>query len=143
MRMARLLSQTKVLLLHFLNFKDFYNFLFNLLKPFDFSKSVIITLLQIYNKYIMVLTYKQKFNKKYGFKKDEDHSLDEISKITGFKKSGLQIIYNKGIGAFKTNPKSVRPFVKSKERWAMARVYAAINPTSKAYKFDKSHLKKK
>jgi len=90
----------------------------------------------------MVLTYKQKFNKKYGFKKDEDHSLQEISKITGYKKSGLQTIYNKGVGAFKTNPKSVRPSVKSKEQWAMARVYASLNPKSKAYKIDKSHLKK-
>ena len=91
----------------------------------------------------MVLTYKQQFNKKYGFKKDEDHSLSEIAKITGFKKSGLQTIYNKGIGAYKTNPSSVRPFVKSKERWAYARVYASINPKSKAYKIDKSHLVKK
>ena len=80
----------------------------------------------------MVLTYKQQFNKKYGFKKDEDHSLSEIAKI-----------YNKGIGAYKTNPSSVRPFVKSKERWAYARVYASINPKSKAYKIDKTHLVKK
>ena len=43
---------------------------------------------------------------------------------------------------YKTNPKSVRPNVKSKEQWAYARVYASINPKSKAYKIDKSHLKK-
>tara|TARA_R100001086_G_scaffold238606_1_gene163478 strand:- start:1121 stop:1393 length:273 start_codon:yes stop_codon:yes gene_type:complete len=90
----------------------------------------------------MGLTYKQKFNKKYGFKKDEDHSLEEISKKTGYKLSGLQTIFNKGVGAYKTNPKSVRPNVKSKEQWAYARVYASINPKSKAYKIDKSHLKK-
>ena len=88
------------------------------------------------------LTYKQQYNKKYGFKKDEDHSLKDISKKTGYKLSGLQTIYNKGVGAYKTNPKSVRPQVKSKEQWAMARVYASINPKSKAYKIDKSHLKK-
>tara|TARA_Y100000401_G_C8266531_1_gene196098 strand:+ start:26 stop:298 length:273 start_codon:yes stop_codon:yes gene_type:complete len=90
----------------------------------------------------MVETYKQKFNKKYGFKKDEDHSLAEIAKATGYKKSGLQTIYNKGIGAYKTNPGSVRKNVRSKEQWAMARVYASINKSSKAYKLDKSHLKK-
>jgi len=88
----------------------------------------------------MVLTYKNKFNIKYGFKKDESHSLKEIAKITGYKLSGLQIIYNKGIGAYKNNPQSIRPNVKSPEMWAMARVYASINPTSKAYKIDKSHL---
>jgi hypothetical protein len=91
----------------------------------------------------MTLTYKQKFNRKYKFDKDEDHSLTEISKVTGYKRSGLQTIYNKGIGAYKTNPKSVRPNVKSKEQWAMARVYAAIDPSSKAHKIDKSHLIKK
>tara|TARA_Y100001938_G_C8078494_1_gene427621 strand:- start:2014 stop:2286 length:273 start_codon:yes stop_codon:yes gene_type:complete len=90
----------------------------------------------------MVETYKQKFNKKYGFKKDEDHSLAEIAKATGYKKSGLQTIYNKGIGAYKTNPGSVRKNVRSKEQWAMARVYASINKSSKAHKLDKSHLKK-
>lgn len=31
----------------------------------------------------MVFTYKQRFNKKYGFQKDESHSLKEIAKITG------------------------------------------------------------
>lgn len=88
----------------------------------------------------MTLTYKERYNKKYGFKKDKSHTLQEISKTTGYKKSGLQTIYNKGIGAYKTNPQSVRPQVKSKEQWAMARVYASINPQSKSYKVDKTHL---
>jgi hypothetical protein len=91
----------------------------------------------------MVLTYKQSFNKKYGLDKDKSHSLESISKLTGYKKSGLQTVYNKGIGAYKNNPSSIRPNVKSKEQWAMARIYAAVNPKSKAYKLDKSHLIKK
>ncbi len=91
----------------------------------------------------MVLTYKQKFNKKYGFPSNESHSLKEISEKTGYELRGLKTIFNKGVGAYKTNPKSVRPQVKSKEQWGMARVYASINPKSKAYKIDKSHLKKK
>ena len=32
----------------------------------------------------MVETYKQKFNKKYGFEKDASHSIAEISKLTGY-----------------------------------------------------------
>jgi len=91
----------------------------------------------------MVLTYKNKFNIKYGFPKDEPHSLAEISQITGYKLSGLQTIYDKGTGAFKTNRSAVRPQVKTAEQWSMARVYAAINPSSKAYKIDKVHLIKK
>lgn len=91
----------------------------------------------------MVETYKQKFNKKYKQPKDKSNSLADISRLTGYKKSGLQTIYNKGKGAYKTNPQSVRKNVKSPEQWAMARVYAAVNPQSKAYKIDKVHLKKK
>jgi hypothetical protein len=84
-------------------------------------------------------TYKQKFNKKYGFDKDEPHSIAEIAKITGYKKSGLETIFNKGIGAFKTNPASVRPSVKSPEQWAQARVYSAVMG-GKAAQIDASHL---
>jgi len=87
----------------------------------------------------MVVTYKNQFNKKYGFSKDESHTLPEISKITGYKLSGLKTIYNKGIGAFKTA--SVRPTVKSAEQWAQARVYASVNPKSKSSVVDAKHLK--
>ena len=91
----------------------------------------------------MVLTYKEQYNKKYGFPKGTSHSLKDISKTTGYKLKGLQTIFRKGIGAFRTNPQSVRPQVKSAEQWGMARVYAAINPKSKAFKIDKVHLEKK
>lgn len=87
-------------------------------------------------------TYKEKFNKKYKQDKNKSNSLSDISKLTGYKKSGLQTIYNKGVGAFKTNPQSVRPNM-TKESWGQSRVYAAINPKSKAHKIDKIHLKKK
>jgi len=84
-------------------------------------------------------TYKQKFNKKYGFEKDEPHSIAEIAKITRYKKSGLETIFNKGIGAYKTNPASVRPSVKSPEQWAYARIYSAVMG-GKAAQVDASHL---
>lgn len=88
------------------------------------------------------MTYKQDFNKKYKFPLKTSHSLKEISKLTGYKLKGLKTIYNKGIGAYKTNPASVRPQVRSAEQWAQARVYASVNPKSKAYKIDKIHLVK-
>ena len=91
----------------------------------------------------MPLTYKQKFNKKYGQPLNESNSLKEISDKTGYKLSGLQTIYNKGIGAYKTNPQSVRPNVKSADQWAYSRVYSSIDKTSKSYKFDKDLLEKK
>ena len=90
----------------------------------------------------MVVTYKNKFNAKYGFAKDEAHSIAEVSKITGYKKSGLDTIFNKGVGAFKTNPRSVRPSVKSPEQWAMARIYSAVMG-GKAARVDANQLIKK
>jgi hypothetical protein len=87
-------------------------------------------------------TYKSQFNKKYGFEQDEPHSLADISKITGYKKSGLQTIFDKGVGAFKTNPTSVRKGIRSPEQWAAARVYSAVMG-GKAAAIDKSHLIRK
>tara|TARA_Y100000004_G_C8773394_1_gene351728 strand:+ start:105 stop:377 length:273 start_codon:yes stop_codon:yes gene_type:complete len=90
----------------------------------------------------MGLTYKQKFNKKYGFPKDASHSLKEISKLTGYKVSGLKTILEKGEGAFFSSPSSVRPFVKNPTQWGYARVYSAVMG-GKAQKIDQKHLIKK
>lgn len=101
-------------------------------------------------------TWKEKYNKKYGYEKDKSHTLSAISKKTGVSKAGLQKIYNKGIGAWKTNIGSVRlkgSFKKNsntkkyprksrlgKEQWAMARVYSAVMG-GKASKVDKKELR--
>jgi hypothetical protein len=91
----------------------------------------------------MTLTYKQQFNKKHKQPKNQSNSLKEISKLSGYELKGIKTIFDKGKGAFKSNPQSVRPQVKSAEQWGYARVYASVNPKSKAYKIDKVHLKKK
>ena len=88
-------------------------------------------------------TYKQKFNKKHGQKLNQPNSLEDISRLSGYELKGLKTIFNKGIGAYKTNPQSVRPNVKSPEQWAYSRLYAAVDKSSKAYKIDKIHLRKK
>jgi len=87
-----------------------------------------------------IKTWKQKYNKKYGYNENDSHDLEEIAKDTGVSLKGLKQIYNKGIGAYKTNPESVRPNVKSKEQWAMARVYSAVMG-GKASKVDANELK--
>ena len=86
------------------------------------------------------MTYRDDYNKKYGFKKGESHSLKEISTTTGYKLSGLKTIFNKGQGAYFSNPKSVRPSVKSPEQWGYGRVYSAVMG-GKASQIDKAHLK--
>lgn len=81
--------------------------------------------------------------KKYGLE-DKGYSLAELAEITGVPESTLQEVYNRGIGAYKTNPRSVRlkvSFAKnvdapmkqklSKEQWAMARVYSFLDGNPK------------
>ena len=46
----------------------------------------------------------------------------KAAKRSGISPSKLQQSYNRGIGAYSTNPGSVRHNVKSKEQWACARV---------------------
>jgi hypothetical protein len=86
------------------------------------------------------VTYRNKYNKKYGYDKNESHDLKEIAKDTKVSKKGLQQIYNKGVGAYNTNPQSVRPTVKSEEQWGMGRVYSAVMG-GKAAKIDSKELK--
>ena len=90
----------------------------------------------------MVQTYKEKFNAKYGFTKDTAHSIPEISKLTGYKVSGLETIIRKGQGAYYSNPTSVRPNVTSAAQWSKARVYSAVMG-GKAARVDAKALIKK
>lgn len=90
----------------------------------------------------MVKTYKDRFNEKFEFPKGKSHSLEDIAKATGYKKSGLETILEKGEGAFYSNPESVRSHVKNPTQWGMARVYSAVMG-GKAARVDASHLIKK
>lgn len=71
-------------------------------------------------------TNKQKFNKKYKQKKDQPNSKKDISKLTGIPMKILDEVYDRGVGAFKTNRAAVRPSVKSAEQWAFGRVYSFV-----------------
>ena len=84
-------------------------------------------------------TYRDKFNKKFGFPKGTSHSVAEIAKLTGYKKSGLDTIISKGKGAFFSSPRSVRPSVTSPEEWSAARLYSAVMG-GKAARVDAAHL---
>jgi len=54
----------------------------------------------------------------------------------------LEAVYDRGVGAYRTNPASVRPNVKSPEQWAMARVnsFLRIVGGSKSANHDKDLL---
>lgn len=79
---------------------------------------------------------------KYGYPRNESHSIKDIAKITGYKLSGLNTIVAKGQGAYFSNFSSVRPQVKSPLQWGLARLYASLDKSSKSYQVDKTHLMK-
>jgi len=89
------------------------------------------------------LTHKESVLSKLNLP-DTGHSLDELAKASGVPLSILQQVYNRGIGAYKTNPESVRmkgtyekgvkaPMSQklSKEQWAMARIYSFLDGNEK------------
>jgi len=85
------------------------------------------------------MTNKQDFNKRHKQPINEGNTKKEVSKLSGIKISILDDVYDRGLGAYKSNPQSVRtksgtkdpkaPMSKkmSKEQWAMARVYSFVN----------------
>lgn len=75
---------------------------------------------------------------------NKSYSLSELSHYSHVPENILQEVYNRGIGAYKTNPTSVRlkgsyvknvnapyKFKLSKEQWAMARVYSFLDGNPK------------
>ena len=86
-----------------------------------------------------MVSNKNKFNKKYGYKLDEGHSKAEISKLTGVSVSILDKVYYRGVGARKSNPQSVRSSSSGKKiggnslrgkmsgpQWGYARIYSFV-----------------
>ena len=93
-----------------------------------------------------MMTNKEAFLKKHNLPEDTTLSLREISKLSGMPLSALKMVYNKGIGAYYTNPISVRTrgtFQKnvdvpmsqklSPQQWAVARVYAFAMKSKKVF----------
>lgn len=89
------------------------------------------------------MTRRQMVLKEYDLE-DKSYSLEELSHISRVPLEILQEVYNRGIGAYKTNPSSVRlkgSFVKnvnapmsrklSPQQWAMARVYSFLDGNPK------------
>ncbi len=88
-----------------------------------------------------VMTNKMKFNKRYGQPLNKSNSKKDISKLTGISMSILDSVYDRGLGAHRTNPQSVRNIkgVKggagkkmSAGAWGMGRVYSfAVGGTTR------------
>ena len=88
-------------------------------------------------------THREQVLKKIGLPRDTSLSIEKLAEILDLPIEALQEVYNRGIGAWKSNIASVRlkkdfsknPNIKAyprsarlgKEEWAMARLYAFIN----------------
>lgn len=85
----------------------------------------------------MVVTNRDKFIKKYNLNTNDGYGVADVARITGIKKSILQQVYNRGIGAH-SNTASVRLLdgtknfstslagKMSKEQWGISRVFSFV-----------------
>ena len=89
------------------------------------------------------MTRRENFLKKHELP-DRSYSLAELARISNKPLRVLQQVYNRGIGAYRTNPQSVRmkgSFKKgvnapmsmklSPQQWAFARVYSFLDGNPK------------
>jgi len=89
------------------------------------------------------MTHRLSWIRKMGIQ-DKPYSIEDLADLSGYDIRILQEVYNRGIGAYQTNPTSVRmkgtfkknvnaPMSKklSKEQWAMARIYSFLNENPK------------
>ncbi len=85
-------------------------------------------------------TYKQKFNKRHKQPINQSNSVAKIARLSGISVANARKIVKKGEGAYKSNPKSVRPQVMSATQWGIARLYSVVMG-GKARKVDKDLYK--
>lgn len=94
-------------------------------------------------------THREAFFKKHGIPKTESLSIEKVSQLSGVPVAALREVYQRGLGAAKTNPESVRvkgTFAKnpslasvprsgrlSAPQWAMARIYAFVQKSKGTY----------
>ena len=89
----------------------------------------------------MVLTNKQRFNKKHGQPLNQANSITKIAKLSKISYKSAKDIVLKGEGAFFSNPKSVRKSVTNAQAWGVSRLYSSVMG-GKAAKVDSKELAK-
>jgi len=99
------------------------------------------------------MTNREKFLRKHGLPKDTSLSLQEIASYSRMPVAALRKVYEKGLGAYHTNPESVRlkgSFKKdpsaplsrklSAPQWGVARVMAFVMKTPKVFYGADKHI---
>ena len=98
-------------------------------------------------------TNREKFLKRHNLPRDTSLSIEEIASLSGMPAAALRKVYKKGLGAYSTNPVSVRmkaTFKKnvdapmsqklSAPQWAMGRVFAFVMKTPKVFYGADKHI---
>jgi hypothetical protein len=98
-------------------------------------------------------THRERFLKRHHLPTDTSLSIREIAELSGMPVSALRMVYNKGLGAYHTNPESVRvkgtfkkdPSVPlsrklSPQQWGMGRVYAFVMKTKPVFYHADRHI---
>jgi hypothetical protein len=91
----------------------------------------------------MPIINSQVFKRKHNINIDKSLSLKEIAKLSKMPVQALTEVFNKGVGAYHTNPSSVRPMVKSPEQWGFARVYSFVMKRKGTYGGVDKHIREK
>lgn len=104
-------------------------------------------------------TNRERFLAKHNLPADTSLSLREVAELSGMPLSALRLVYNKGLGAYASNPLSVRlkpgtsygrAYQKnvtapmsaklSAEAWGMGRVYAFVMRSPKVFSGADRHI---
>lgn len=99
------------------------------------------------------MTNRERFLKRHGLPSDYSPTMREVAKLSDMPIGALRQVYKKGLGAYHTNPESVRvkgSFKKdasvplsqklSPQQWAMARVYAFVMKTKPVFYGADKHI---
>jgi hypothetical protein len=74
----------------------------------------------------MVVINSEIFKRKHNVPVSDSLSLNKIAGLSGMPVAALKEVYERGMGAYHSNPGSVRPQVHSPQQWANARVYSFV-----------------
>ena len=87
----------------------------------------------------MTYTYREQFNRYYGFKKGCSHTIAEIGRLTQYRVAGLKTVCSKGLLDYYNSPAAVKSSATAARHSAQARLYSAVMG-GKAARVDAKHL---
>ncbi len=91
----------------------------------------------------MPIVNSKQFRKIHNIHPNEPLNLEDIAYVSGMPYKALKEVYDKGYGAFFSNPSSVRVQVSSPEQWGYGRVYSFVMRRKSTFGKADKHIAKK